>query len=601
MRLSLDLGLGSIASLNAGGGWWPSGAVFAYDPLRSRAMVDGSAVDPATIISCSREASGYHRTVAGVYQSFGANVLRITDRGLLVEPARTNLVTYLKDIAQYGNVSGTAPTRTNLVTTELGIFDQGQLVASPNSTTTIGISTPTYALTAASEYAMSVWFKAGTTGQARFVERDTTNVLNSNINGLISALAATSSSAGALTDVLTEDVGTGKLLTSAFVPLNTATHAIRLGPNGLGDITILAAQIELGHKPTSPILSAGSAAARDADVVTLALGADDLDLTFWFYDGTFEVIPQVSGDYAIPTDLSRSEIIMVSGAPYVPPGAATVFVLPDGPSQMTSGKGPSGLGVVERESDGKIFITTDGRPYDNVTAYSAGICQYSEDKATFDFEWKFSDIYPTRWGDRPDLVPPKLAGEGMSGQGLSIDPVDGTLWAIAKDGDDVGRTSALHFDPVAAASGTAADGFIAQFPLSDTTNAIVALSNSLMLTAGSTSFQFRNKSTFASVGGSYALSGIEQACEHAATNHLFITKGENNEPGQLLRFSIGATAAACVYEKTFILPRATAIEGPFIAGWRNRLMIMHDGNRHLVLVGSRFNELQEYDIEGLFD
>jgi hypothetical protein len=47
---------------------------------------------PTTLLSCIRASSGFAKTSAGALTSFGTNTLRITDLGLLIEDARTNIL-----------------------------------------------------------------------------------------------------------------------------------------------------------------------------------------------------------------------------------------------------------------------------------------------------------------------------------------------------------------------------------------------------------------------------------------------------------------------------------------------------------------------------
>ena len=45
-------------------------------------------------LSCTRASTGYAQTAAGTLTSFAANTLRRTDKGLLIEEARTNSTTF---------------------------------------------------------------------------------------------------------------------------------------------------------------------------------------------------------------------------------------------------------------------------------------------------------------------------------------------------------------------------------------------------------------------------------------------------------------------------------------------------------------------------
>ncbi len=53
---------------------------------------------PQSLISCTRASTGYAQTTSGVLTLFAANVPRITDLGLLVEEARTNVVLWNRDL-----------------------------------------------------------------------------------------------------------------------------------------------------------------------------------------------------------------------------------------------------------------------------------------------------------------------------------------------------------------------------------------------------------------------------------------------------------------------------------------------------------------------
>jgi hypothetical protein len=70
-------------------------------------------IGPYDELSCSRASIGYAQTVAGTLVQFAANQLRITDKGLLVEDARTNLCDSSQDMSNVtywsrNNVTATA-------------------------------------------------------------------------------------------------------------------------------------------------------------------------------------------------------------------------------------------------------------------------------------------------------------------------------------------------------------------------------------------------------------------------------------------------------------------------------------------------------------
>lgn len=83
---------------------------------------DGGTVAITDYLSCSRASIGYAETSSGSLTQFASNVLRITDLGLLVEDAKTNLLTESQDFSSGTGwtsievsvaTSGTAPDGTS--------------------------------------------------------------------------------------------------------------------------------------------------------------------------------------------------------------------------------------------------------------------------------------------------------------------------------------------------------------------------------------------------------------------------------------------------------------------------------------------------------
>lgn len=72
--------------------WWLDGAAVDLDFQTPRYFDGADNADVTTLLSCSRASIGYAQTVAGTLTQFPANELRITDQGLLIEDARTNLI-----------------------------------------------------------------------------------------------------------------------------------------------------------------------------------------------------------------------------------------------------------------------------------------------------------------------------------------------------------------------------------------------------------------------------------------------------------------------------------------------------------------------------
>jgi hypothetical protein len=95
-------------------GWWLSGASVDLD-FNSGRYYDSSTPNPRAatdFLSCTRASTGYAKTSTGTLISFASNALRLTDLGLLVEDARTNIAQHSDDITDAywnkGNVTATA-------------------------------------------------------------------------------------------------------------------------------------------------------------------------------------------------------------------------------------------------------------------------------------------------------------------------------------------------------------------------------------------------------------------------------------------------------------------------------------------------------------
>lgn len=76
-------------------GWWHEAAVWDFDPLTGRAMVNGQAADPAALVVCNRASNHLLADAAGVYRSFGSHEpAMLAGVGLYVGGVATNLLPY---------------------------------------------------------------------------------------------------------------------------------------------------------------------------------------------------------------------------------------------------------------------------------------------------------------------------------------------------------------------------------------------------------------------------------------------------------------------------------------------------------------------------
>lgn len=90
--------------------WWPPGALYAADFPLGRYMRAGTGVPAAEAISFSRASSKLAPDLAGNFLTFAPDMPAITDRGLLLEPARTNFIRNSAGMGALAGTPGTLPT-----------------------------------------------------------------------------------------------------------------------------------------------------------------------------------------------------------------------------------------------------------------------------------------------------------------------------------------------------------------------------------------------------------------------------------------------------------------------------------------------------------
>lgn len=210
--------------------------------------------------SFSRSGAGTALTTAGAVAAFATGVPRITDRGLLLEPAATNLLRHSTALlnavwlADAGATAAASPDADPMggagavrLTLNGGLKQWYQLVTAP-----------------ADSYLLSAYVKSAA---------GTTNVrLNETHNSgyTPSADLAVNTQWQRLVFPFTV---TGTLVTVSFM---TASGGVT------SPIDVWGVQLEAGYGPTSPIATAGSAAARGADVASVVVpgGASVYEATY---------------------------------------------------------------------------------------------------------------------------------------------------------------------------------------------------------------------------------------------------------------------------------------------------------------------------------
>lgn len=242
-----------------------------------------SAFSSLPSISIARASTGYAQTAAGVLTSFASGAARITDKGLLVEGAATNLALQSQT---FDNASWTKSRTTitaNAATAPDGTSTADKLVedstAAASHRTFQGFTKAASAIT----YTYSVFLKAGerTFAQVKIASAGETNSATVYVNLTTGALdtpagagfTGISAAVVALADgwyrvSLTATSDTDTSLT-AFVFLASALGTISYSGDNASGIYVWGAQLETGAFASSYIPTTTGSATRAADVISL--------------------------------------------------------------------------------------------------------------------------------------------------------------------------------------------------------------------------------------------------------------------------------------------------------------------------------------------
>lgn len=227
--------------------------------FRAGGEVDAT-LDGLSNITITRASVGYARTVAGTYTSFLSGAARITDRGLLVEPASTNLFPrFAPTVAQLSSGANAANT------TE----PSSPPIASLNwltLTNTSGTSNAYQAVTLATSttYTMSVLVETP----------DGSSPVAGPINGTADfsfVLSNTTQTSGTHRyERLSGNVWRVSLTVTTGGTISSTTNGVvRFTAQNTRICKFAGFQIEAGSRSTSPIVTTGATATRAADVIQL--------------------------------------------------------------------------------------------------------------------------------------------------------------------------------------------------------------------------------------------------------------------------------------------------------------------------------------------
>lgn len=254
--LSLGLGLGLTPS--KGGGFFNG---LDLDFVRGRyALNSPYRTNPADLPgwSFSRTGAGVAETAAGALVQFASGAPRVTDRGLLVEEARTNL------LLNSAFAGGGTPTNWSAS----GTPTAGASALLPS------VSAITFAASASRVWIVQAMSVAAETAYAVAVNVESvtgtivaSQVIGSGLGSGITWPACQANPSGGAGGV----VQPGRLV-AIITPVGTSEQ-LRLGAgvnsNQTATVVLSLPQLELGSFPTSPIITTGAPGTRGADIPAL--------------------------------------------------------------------------------------------------------------------------------------------------------------------------------------------------------------------------------------------------------------------------------------------------------------------------------------------
>lgn len=228
-------------------------------------------------------------TTAGAFQTFAADAPQRTDRGLALEPERTNTILNSGDATLFAGTNGCTMVK---LTQTLPPFERVSL-ASANSANN-RIRAAAIPLTNSAVYTVSYIYELDTSGLlALFADGATSAAARRDVNGVWAYTAGTN---GTFSDAV-DTVLTGSIrrvvLTFTAAALVVGNVQFGAGPNtDTGGLTSIQhfMQHELGAFATSPIVSVGTALTRGLPVFTEPVPAGRTKALLTYADATTTLV-----------------------------------------------------------------------------------------------------------------------------------------------------------------------------------------------------------------------------------------------------------------------------------------------------------------------
>lgn len=259
---------------------WAQKAEYAWDFLRDRARFGGRyrgllANTPGWTFT--RASTGYAQTSAGALTSFASGELRRTDKGVLLEGARTNLFTYSQqlDLGSGAPWSHTGVTVTANATSAPDGTTTADKIVEVNAAGLPRIANSSLTVSAATAHTFSIYAKAAERDQIRIVQEGSgafsayfllTGV--GTISGLGGSAAATITALADGWYRCTLTWTTGGTNPQSYVATASGGSTIASGDNTKG-LYLWGAQLEAAAFPSSYIPTTTASATRAADVLTV--------------------------------------------------------------------------------------------------------------------------------------------------------------------------------------------------------------------------------------------------------------------------------------------------------------------------------------------
>lgn len=270
----------------------------------------------------SRTSAAYAYNGAGNIVSFGVDEPRQdydpetgVFLGTLLEPASTNLFSYSVAHTETWILNGGRYSNFNL--NALGIFPG--LNSSSLGNTYHRVNHPNVSLTGGVTYAMTVWFRPGSSPNYRVAFRTSSGNQTNWGGSLAISGPIAQGAAGTISMQAQRRLQDGSIMVQLLFTANQTTdYSIGVGPYSPvsgHDIIILGMQLEQGNAPSAYIPTNGSAATRAADVPRLIGLRGAHHILAAYGDGTIEKFPPVSVSEGYWPILSKRHVKSMTAYP----------------------------------------------------------------------------------------------------------------------------------------------------------------------------------------------------------------------------------------------------------------------------------------------